>query len=313
MEKLTVEQALEALLEHTKVIEETETVPLLQACGRVLAKDMIAGFDNPPFDRSPVDGYACKAEDITDASESHPVQLTVLEEIDAGQYSRVTVEKGQAVRIMTGAAIPKGCDCCVRQEDTDYGEETVRIFRPTGQWQNYCYQGENFKNRTVLLKKGDKIGFIEAGILASMGVIKVKVYRRVRVAKFKKRMKELTCRSWGVSNSCKVEKLNQLIRGWINYFKIGSMKRLCKELDSRIRYRLRMCIWKQWKTPQNRIKNLMKLGVDKDTAWITAYTGSRIAYVCQRRVMNFAINKERLTQFGLVSMIDYYTKRCVTC
>ena len=174
--------ALEALLEHTKVIEETETVPLLQACGRVLAKDMIAGFDNPPFDRSPVDGYACKAEDIMDASESHPVQLTVLEEIDAGQYSRVTVEKGQAVRIMTGAAIPKGCDCCVRQEDTDYGEETVRIFRPTGQWQNYCYQGENFKNRTVLLKKGDKIGFIEAGILASMGVIKVKVYRRVRAA-----------------------------------------------------------------------------------------------------------------------------------
>ena len=182
MEKFTVEQALEALLEHTKVIEETETVPLLQACGRVLAKDMIAGFDNPPFDRSPVDGYACKAEDITDASESHPVQLTVLEEIDAGQYSRVTVEKGQAVRIVTGAAIPKGCDCCVRQEDTDYGEETVRIFRPTGQWQNYCYQGENFKNGTVLLKKGDKIGFIEAGILASMGVIKVKVYRRVRAA-----------------------------------------------------------------------------------------------------------------------------------
>ena len=55
---------------------------------------MIAGFDNPPFDRSPVDGYACKAEDITDASESHPV-----EEIDAGQYSRVTVEKGQAARM----------------------------------------------------------------------------------------------------------------------------------------------------------------------------------------------------------------------
>ena len=65
----------------------------------MLAKDMIAGFDNPPFDRSPVDGYACKAEDITDASESHPVQLTVLEEIDAGQYSRVTVEKGQAARM----------------------------------------------------------------------------------------------------------------------------------------------------------------------------------------------------------------------
>ena len=133
------------------------------------------------------------------------------------------------------------------------------------------------------------------------------------VAKFKKRMKELTCRSWGVSNSYKVGKLNQLIRGWINYFKIGSMKTLCKEMDSQIRYRLRMCIWKQWKTPQNRAKNLMLLGVDKTVAWTTAYTGNRIAYVCQRRVMNFAINKERLTRFGLVSMLDYYTERCVAC
>ena len=80
-----------------------------------------------------------------------------------------------------------------------------------------------------------------------------------------------------------------------------------KELDARICYRLHMCIWKQWKTPQNRIKNLMKLRVDKDTAWITAYTGSRIAYICQRRVMNFPINKERLTRFGLLELmaIDY--------
>ena len=92
-----------------------------------------------------------------------------------------------------------------------------------------------------------------------------------------------------------------------------SMKTLCKEMDARIRCRLRMCIWKQWKTPQNRINNLINLGVDKDTARITAYTGNRIAYVCQRRVMNFAINKERLTRFGLVSMLDYYTERCVTC
>ena len=133
------------------------------------------------------------------------------------------------------------------------------------------------------------------------------------VAKFKMKMKELTRRSWGVSNSYKVEKLNQLIRGWVNYFKIGSMKYLCREMDKHIRYRLRMCIWKQWKTPQNRAKNLMKLGVDKDMAKLTAYTGNRIAYVCQRRVMNFAINKERLTRFGLVSMLDYYTERCVTC
>lgn len=133
------------------------------------------------------------------------------------------------------------------------------------------------------------------------------------IGKFKAKMKKHTSRSWGVSNAYKIEKLNQLIYGWINYFKIGSMKKLCREVDKRIRFRLRMCIWKQWKTPQNRQKNLMKLGVDKDTARITAYTGARIAYVCSRRVINFAINKERLSRYGLVSMLDYYTKQCVTC
>ena len=133
------------------------------------------------------------------------------------------------------------------------------------------------------------------------------------VAKFKKRMKELTCRSWGVSNSYKVEKLNQLIRGRINYFKIGSMKTLCGKLDKNIRYRLRMCIWKHWKTPQNRAKNLMKLGISKKFAWSTAYYGAHIARVCQGGAMNMAVTKERLTRFGLVSMLDYYTERCVTC
>ena len=133
------------------------------------------------------------------------------------------------------------------------------------------------------------------------------------VAKFKKRMRELTCRSWGVSNSYKVEKLNQLIRGWINYFKIGSMKTLCRKLDGNIRYRLRMCIWKHWKTPQMRAKNLIKLGVNKHLAWSMAYYGAHIARVCHGGAMHNAITKERLIQFGLVSMLDYYTERCVTC
>lgn len=133
------------------------------------------------------------------------------------------------------------------------------------------------------------------------------------VAKFKARMKKLTCRSWGVDNKYKIEKLNQLIRGWINYFKIGKMKTLCKKLDSNIRYRLRMCIWKHWKTPKNRAKNLMKLGINRRAAFKTAYAGARIAYVCNKGAVNVAINNERLTRFGLVSMLDYYTARCVTC
>lgn len=133
------------------------------------------------------------------------------------------------------------------------------------------------------------------------------------VAKFKARMKQLTCRSWGVGNDYKVKKLNELNRGWINYFKIGSMKTLCTKLDRNIRYRLRMCIWKHWKTPQNRAKNLMKLGINRYAAWRTAYAGARIAYVCNRGAVNVAINNKRLASYGLISMLDYYTKRCVTC
>ena len=135
----------------------------------------------------------------------------------------------------------------------------------------------------------------------------------VSVAKFKHKMRKLTCRSWGVSNRYKIEKLNQLIRGWINYFKIGSMKKLCKILDSNIRYRIRMCIWKHWKTPQKRAKNLMKLGVNRKKAFATAYTGSRIARVCRGVAISYAISNERLAAFGLVSMLDYYTERYVTC
>jgi len=133
------------------------------------------------------------------------------------------------------------------------------------------------------------------------------------VTKFKAQMKKLTCRSWGVGNDYKVLKLNQLIRGWINYFKIGSMKGLCQRLDSNIRFRLRMCIWKHWKTPQNRAKNLIKLGISRKFAWSTAYYGAHIARVCQGGAMNMAVTKERLTRFGLVSMVDYYAERRVTC
>jgi hypothetical protein len=133
------------------------------------------------------------------------------------------------------------------------------------------------------------------------------------VAKFKAQMKKLTRRSWGVSNSYKVLKLNQLIRGWVNYFRIGNMKRLCERMDSNIRYRLRMCIWKHWKTPQNRAKNLMKLDVPRWAAFKIAYCGDRYARLAHNGWVHLAISNKRLADFGLISMFDYYTARCVTC
>ena len=132
------------------------------------------------------------------------------------------------------------------------------------------------------------------------------------IEKFKAKAKQLTSRSWGVSNSYKIEKLNQLIRGWVNYFRIGRMKWFCIKTDKHIRYRLRMCIWKHWKTPKNKAKNLMKLGVPKDRAYGAAYAKG-IARICRTGDIQMGITNKRLAEFGLISMSDYYTERYVTC
>ena len=130
------------------------------------------------------------------------------------------------------------------------------------------------------------------------------------VAKFKKRMKELTRRSWGVSNSYKVEKLNQLIRGWINYFALGFMKEtLEKEIDPHLRTMIRIIIWKQWKKPSKREWGLKKLGIDKDLAKTTANMGDHYMWIVTRTCVSRAITKEKLTKKGLVSCLDYYLVR----
>lgn len=163
-------------------MEDRESVLLTQSLGRILGRDITAEFDNPPFPRSAVDGYACRWEDTQGASEAAPVRLKVKGEIDAGHSARIQVKSGEAVRIMTGAPVPQGCDCCVRQEDTDYGETVVKIRRAAKCWENYCFQGEDFKKGSRMLPAGRKLGYVEIGILASLGCRNVPVIRRPSVA-----------------------------------------------------------------------------------------------------------------------------------
>lgn len=183
-DRVSLEEASERLLSCCGGIMDTEEVPLLECGGRILAEDVFASFDNPPFDRAPVDGYAVRSADITDASEESPAVLTVIGEVDAGGWSDSRLEPGQAMRIMTGAAIPAGADCCVYQEHTDYGEETVKVYRPCAPWRNYCFKGEDIKAGTRILCEGTRLTYVETGILAGLGRDRVKVYRQVRVAVF---------------------------------------------------------------------------------------------------------------------------------
>lgn len=182
MEGLTLETAVDLLLQRAEKIEETERIPLWDAPGRILAEDVCAGHDQPPFPRSPLDGYAVRSEDIKEASKEHPVSLHVLCEVDAGHVSAYAVSSGTAVRIMTGAPIPDGADCIVGQEDTDYGEDTVNVYESVGAYENYCFQGEDYKAGTKLLDKNTKLGSVEIGVLASLGYEDVIVYRRPKAA-----------------------------------------------------------------------------------------------------------------------------------
>lgn len=183
-DRVSLEEAAAALLERCGAIGDVETVPILDCGGRILAEDVRASFDNPPFDRSPVDGYAVRSADISGASRENPAALQVIGEVDAGGWSGERVGPGQAMRIMTGAPIPEGADCCVYQEQTDYGEERVLVYQPCQAWKNYCFKGEDIRAGALVLREGTALTYVEAGILAGLGRERVNVYRRVRVAVF---------------------------------------------------------------------------------------------------------------------------------
>lgn len=181
MEAILLSQAVEILQKNCQEITATETIPITEAHGRILAENIDALMDQPPFPRSPLDGYALRAEDTEGASKDTPVSLRVIDEVFAGGWSESRVTSGTAVRIMTGAPIPEGADCILMQEDSDYGMETVRIYRSLAPWQNYCSVGVDYRKGTPLLRAGARLGAAEIGVIAGMGMENVSVYRKTRI------------------------------------------------------------------------------------------------------------------------------------
>ena len=129
------------------------------------------------------------------------------------------------------------------------------------------------------------------------------------ISKFTQKLKQLCKRSWSISMSDRIQRLNSPIRGWINYFAIGAMKGKMEKIDEHLRTMLRKVIWKQWKTPQKRAWGLRKLGVNSDLAKCTFYCGNRYEWVVRYTCVVRAISKDILTCRGLVSCLDYYLIR----
>lgn len=128
------------------------------------------------------------------------------------------------------------------------------------------------------------------------------------VQKFKLKLKDITSRSNAMSISDKITKLNQVIRGWINYFRIADMKTLMQGMGEHLRHRLRMCIWKYWKNSKTKYKALRKLGISEYNAHIVANTRRGYYWVASTVVLHIAVSNERLKQKGLVVPLDHYQK-----
>ena len=179
---MEIEDAVRLLKENAAAVKDAEYVELEQARGRILFEDVKAPINLPPFDKSAMDGYAVRSEDVKNASLENPVSLGVVAEVFAGCYSNIKAVRESAVRVMTGSFIPSGYDCVVKQEDTDYGEENVCIYDGAKAFQNICKKGEDVKKGETVLKKGRRIGRIESGILAGLGFSKVRVFARPKLA-----------------------------------------------------------------------------------------------------------------------------------
>ncbi|MED0971045.1 gephyrin-like molybdotransferase Glp [Bacillus paramycoides] len=178
---IPVAEAVARVMEYTHR-GETEKVSLIESYGRILGEDVVADHDVPHFDRSPYDGFAIRAEDTKEASSSNPTQFEVIGEIGAGFVFTKEVKAFQAVRIMTGAAIPVGCDAVVMLELTEGFEENEKTYmklkRPFASGDNISFKGEDVKQNALLVKKGTAINPGVAALLATFGYSSVNVVRQ---------------------------------------------------------------------------------------------------------------------------------------
>ena len=128
------------------------------------------------------------------------------------------------------------------------------------------------------------------------------------VEKYKRKLKQLCKRNWSVDLTYRIKKINEVTRGWINYFRIGSMKQKLERIDGQMRVRMIAIIWKQWKTRAKRVWGLRKLGIEKRQAILMAGMGNRYMVVAHNPTLKQAITKGKLTKRGLISLLDYYAE-----
>ena len=178
---ITVEEAIRLITENALPLS-TETVKVEDCVRRVLSEDIHALISQPPFPRSPLDGYAVRSADIAGASRDNPVKLKVIGKFYAGDNNTAVIGEGECTRIMTGSMLPEGADCVIKQELSDYGEDTVTLYGSQKAWDNYVFAGEYFKTGDVILEKGTVLDAAALAVAAESGYTELPVYKKLRAA-----------------------------------------------------------------------------------------------------------------------------------
>jgi molybdopterin molybdotransferase len=165
----SLESALSALLARTEPADRVAWLPLASARGLVSAERVLASVDNPPFDRSPLDGFALRSYDTLGASPDTPVRLRIIGTVYAGQPPPPLLKPGDALRLMTGTPMPEGSDCVVPKELVTEADGLVELRAPLSHHENYVLKGEDVKKGAVFIEPGDRLDHARLGMLAAMG------------------------------------------------------------------------------------------------------------------------------------------------
>lgn len=177
----SIAEALDFMMPAFSPLGE-QRVPLTEAAGRCVSRDVLAIADAPAFDNSAMDGYAVRAEDVAAASPDTPRTLEVRGESRAGGAVPAPLVAGAACRIFTGAVMPPGADAIVIQEDTDREGESVRVRQASDPGKHVRFRGSDVSRGEIILRVGDRILPGEIGLLASQNIGAVHVFRQPRVA-----------------------------------------------------------------------------------------------------------------------------------
>ena len=179
---ISYHEAKEIIDRHIQPIIHAQAVPIDSAVNRVLAEDLIAKMNVPPFNRAAMDGYAVKAKDTFGAGQFKPKLFKIVGEIHAGENPVKKIKSGECMQISTGAVMPGGADSVMMVEDTEQESTGVKIFKSVTPGANVGKMGEDIKEGTVVLKAGILLDAGKVGVLASQGLSRVKVFDKPKIA-----------------------------------------------------------------------------------------------------------------------------------